>query len=257
MKHFIVTLLMSAFLSCSGTNTPDGDADGEADADSDVDSDSDGDTGGDADVDGDLDDDFDSLCERDCAAEPLRSQCEVGDCTHSGLPRECCVSDEPICHTTANIGELFAELEVTYRGLYDNDLLCGLRLVESRDDSMLSYSLQTRGTSVMPFIQLELDVSTDEVEADTTYALCDEGASPRFGLDVEIYTSLDTEPSRYENIDCETAGTIVFTELGDETGAAYAFELSGTLPGFDDSGDPNGETLELELTSEGVLEVTE
>ncbi len=258
MKRIIIGIILVASIACSSNTTPDGDADSDGDSDADFgpDTDLEEDSGGDADSDADPDIDLDSPCERDCALEPLRNVCEIGDCTHSGLPRQCCVSTDPICHTTASIGELFGDLEVSYRGFYDNDLLCALQLVETREDSTLTYTLQTRGTTVMPFIQLSLDVSADEVEEDTSYELCDSDAPPSMGLEIDIYTSLEVEPSRYRNIDCDRAGSLVFNALGAETGDAYELVLEGTITGVDDEGEPNEETLEIEISSEGVLEVT-
>ena len=232
----------------------DADADGELDGDADRVGDADGDST--EALDGDLE------CRRDCSDHPLRSLCEFGDCTTSGEDTECCVASEPICSAILTVGDLYEDLALEYRGFYDHDHTCDMDVLEAAGNTLGVFEVQTRGlTSIFGFIRLQLRLTLGEFELGTTYDLCGEDAMPGMQIVVntnagggdDISSFYNTAGDAHGGSHCELPGQITVNELGVTTGDGYDFDLAGRLMTIDRSGDFAGGTLDVEVSTNGLV----
>jgi hypothetical protein len=225
-------------------------ADGDADADTDVDTDSDSD----ADADSDSDDDGPAHCPLACPQAgqgPLLDVCEWGDCYESGERGQCCVAEETLCHTVLTVGDLYEDLDVSWRGLYDDDHDCMVRIVG--EDFL--FSAQTRGEACRyGFIRIQVRGVISALTPGAEYQLCDDpGLAPR-DLTVNLFVGMSgSDQVNYTNQGCPGPGTFTLTAMGSETGEGYEFALEGTLSEVDTVGEPTGRTMSLAVDSEGIV----
>lgn len=254
---------------CAGTAACDPVADGDADVD--VDGDADGDDDMDLPDDGDVEEEEDAdvesgpECTRDCSDQPLRSRCEVGDCTEAVEDVDCCVAEEAVCSTVLTVGDLYEDLEVDWRGLFHNDHMCEMRLIESAGALIGMLEIQTRGIACeFGFIRVQLRLTIGEFETGEAYDLCSDEPMPGMQIVVNTNTGegIDEQRNFYniagdgeDGLHCESPGTITVTEMGDATGDGYAVEFSGRLMTIDRSGNFAGETLDIDVSSAGLVTV--
>jgi len=217
---------------------------------------SDGDAGTDADEDEDLD--VAPQCLRDCSDQVLRTRCEIGDCTTSGRDTECCVAADTTCHAVITVGDLYSDLEIDYRGFYSEEHECALTLIESAGEMQMMFIVQTRGLACeYGFMRVQLRAPVAEIAVGQTFELCDDPAAP--GLRLVVTTNSDTggsgEQLSFHNMICSDTGVFEVSALGDESGEEYALRFHGTLTGLDNSSRPTGERLEIDVESDGLIEV--
>lgn len=235
----------------------------DGDADSDTDSDVEADSDGDADPDIDMPE-----CDRDCSGEPLRRHCEIGDCTESGENYECCVARDTICSTEISVGDFFepGTFEINFRGFYNNDYGCETVVHETAGYLIVEFEVWSRPLPCAPgcarLLRARLRLVLGEFEVGTTYDLCGEDAMPGMQISVNTITGdgIETEWAFHNiagdghgDLHCEATGHITITAFGEASGDVYEFNLEGRLMTIDESGDFAGETLDLVLSSEGLV----
>jgi hypothetical protein len=218
----------------------------------------DGGSDGDAGTDADEDADIAPQCLRDYSDQVLRTRCEIGDCTASGRDTECCVAADTICRTVITVGDLYSDLEIDYRGFYSEEHECALTLIESAGEMQMMFVIQTRGLACeYGFMRVQLRAPVDEIAVGQTYELCDDPTAPNLRL--VVTTNSDTggsgEQMSFHNMICSDTGVFEVSALGDESGEEYTLRFHGTLTGLDNSSRPTGERLEIDVESDGLIEV--
>lgn len=258
-------------LACAPPSDADADVDSDADSDDDGGGDVDGDADGDLDESGDGDVDVEReetipirqceapvvhsvACATDCSDSELFDNCEVGDCMSEGGLFDCCVADDITCCADMSLGEMYSDLEVNYRGFYDNQHLCNVRLLESAGRRVMMFVAQTRGDACeYGFIRVQLRAVPSEITTGEVYQLCDDERVPNMVLVVTVSEG-GTDQTTFMNFECEIPGRFVLTRLGTETGDGYHFLFEGRVNELDEWGRPTGTTLDITVDSAGLIE---
>ena len=236
----------------------------DADPDRDLDSDMDADADADSDTDTDIvipGCDFPVVpgpaCSVDCSYSAPYSRCERGDCGAGGTVLDCCVAEDYTCCSQVTLGTMYTNLPISYRGFWDDEHQCDLRRMVSIGYELLVYSVRTRGMACeYGFFVSTLRARISELRVGETYSLCDDPRLPNMRLVVSLNEG-GADQINFYNLECEAPGTFTVTELGDATGEGYQFRLEGRLSELGDSGHATGTTLDVVISSQGLVEVEE
>jgi len=248
----------AGFAGCApdGDGDVDGDVDGDADTDTDTDGDTDADEQPPEDGDRPQDADEDTLvgvpCDSPCVETELFDTCIMGDCYESGVTRDCCVSTSIACSSVLTIGDLYTDLTVEYRGFFDNDHECRVRVFESFGEQTFVYFAQTRGLAcAFGFVRVHVQGTISEITPGFEYDLCEDPALPNLRVNVTVGGD---DSVNYTNHACSTPGRFQLNEIGEASGERYELSFSGRLSELDGD-DPTGSYVEVDVTSDGLINV--
>ena len=165
------------------------------------------------------------------------------------------MSSDVSCALTATVGDLLQDFSIEYRGFFVEDYRCTVERYESAGHEEMQFELKKHGLACDEgYVHVRLRGRVEEITPGHTYSLCGDQEIPNLRVTVDIGQG-EANMTAYRNLECEVPGEFVLHDLGDATGEPYSFYLQGRLSELDSLGNPTGETVDIELDSDGLVEV--
>ena len=175
-------------------------------------------------------------CSDDCSDFEYRTRCERGDCSEGGETRDCCVARFCTCCATVTVGDVYRDLQVNFRGMYDNNHRCGY---EGR-----YFVITTRGAACEDgFIRIQIRVPWNLPDIGEERRLCGDTGLGDYQI-VATVQYPDGEQVNYRNMNCASPGTLIIHDRDD---TSVTFSMRGTLPELDRDYQRTGRDVDIDL----------